>query len=57
MNVSFPYINETTQINTVLQESTVVLQAADAYLVTNTPEPLNEAIEKMIPIDIINNDG
>ena len=57
MNVSFPYINETTQINIVLQESTVVLYAADAYFVTNTPEPLNEAIEKIIPIDIINNDG
>ena len=57
MNDSFPYINETTQINIVLQESTVVLYAADAYFVTNTPELLNEAIEKIIPIDIINNDG
>jgi hypothetical protein len=39
-----------TQTSRVLDESIVDLYAADAYLVTDTPKPLKNAIEKQMPM-------
>lgn len=52
MNVSVPTAKLITQMNSVLQVSTVDLCAADAYFVMETPQALKEEIETMIPIDI-----
>lgn len=40
-------------MNNVRQVSTVDLQAADAYLVIDTPVALKHEIDMMMPIDII----
>lgn len=48
-NVSVPIINDTAQINTVLQVSIVDLFDAEAYFVIATPVALKKAIENTIP--------